>query len=446
MKKILILFPIILAHLSASTYYVNASTGSDANTGTESSPWKKSPYMTGFSGKYTHAASGDSFILKGTFTKDCFPMTLTDSMVSFSSDGSGLWVFDAGATKPAGGMVQSESKNDISFSGGWFTNYGTTGVAEGGKAIVISNGNRITFDSCKFTTFSWITIFLPFDKPGTYSSWTFTNNECSNTTGFVWLADAYVKGAPRSGLTLSNNWIHDFGSQIGGGIHGDGLLHSFGASPLTNSVIANNRATGNFIRSFGTDGAMTALVFCEDIFSGTISGNTLNPSPVQASMFDGFIVVHAASGQNVSILNNTITNPGASSASAGLHIFCPVGGTMNVRGNNVSGLDYAVYVEDTGGSFTSDFNVFNSTRSQLVYGPSFQTYVQWQAAGRDVHSTLGATPPIVPPVVVPPIIVPPVVVPPVVIPPSSTPPITVTVKVIIDPTSSKVLSVSAATQ
>ena len=52
----------------AATYYIDYSSGSDANTGlTKSSPWQHQPYMKGFTGTYTHQA-GDVFIFKGGVT------------------------------------------------------------------------------------------------------------------------------------------------------------------------------------------------------------------------------------------------------------------------------------------------------------------------------------------------------------------------------------------
>jgi len=48
-----------------ATYYVDYSGGADANNGTsKSTPWKKCPGMSGFSGSYSHAA-GDRFIFRG---------------------------------------------------------------------------------------------------------------------------------------------------------------------------------------------------------------------------------------------------------------------------------------------------------------------------------------------------------------------------------------------
>ena len=66
----------------AATYYIDYSTGSDANSGlSKTSPWQHQPYMKGFTGTYTHQA-GDVFIFKGGVTwaysasDPIFPMTI----------------------------------------------------------------------------------------------------------------------------------------------------------------------------------------------------------------------------------------------------------------------------------------------------------------------------------------------------------------------------------
>jgi hypothetical protein len=67
-----------LQSLSAATYYIDFENGRDANTGlSPASPWQRHPYMTGWSGTYTHAA-GDRFIFKGgvTWPRSTLPLTV----------------------------------------------------------------------------------------------------------------------------------------------------------------------------------------------------------------------------------------------------------------------------------------------------------------------------------------------------------------------------------
>ncbi|MBI2632071.1 hypothetical protein HYW75_03645, partial [Candidatus Pacearchaeota archaeon] len=50
---------------TGTIYFIDWSSGSDSNSGTsKSSPWKRHPFMKGYSGSYTHKA-GDQFIFRG---------------------------------------------------------------------------------------------------------------------------------------------------------------------------------------------------------------------------------------------------------------------------------------------------------------------------------------------------------------------------------------------
>jgi len=94
------------------------------------------------------------------------------------------------------------------------------------------------------------------------------------------------------------------------------------------------------------------------------------------------------------ILNNSMANIGTNAMSAAIDVW---GNYQNVvvKNNIASGMQYAVYVEDSGGTgttFVSDYNMWNSSSGELVFGSSFQSYSQWQAAGRDAHGVLGIDP------------------------------------------------------
>ncbi|MEY2486525.1 MAG: hypothetical protein QOH39_2173 [Verrucomicrobiota bacterium] len=72
--RVACLLPVIAASflvaqgLAAGTYYIDFVGGSDASAGTnKSTPWKRCPGMSGFSGTYIHQA-GDHFIFKGGVT------------------------------------------------------------------------------------------------------------------------------------------------------------------------------------------------------------------------------------------------------------------------------------------------------------------------------------------------------------------------------------------
>jgi hypothetical protein len=63
---------------NAATYYIDYNSGNDWNNGTsKSTPWKRHPYMAGWSGSYSHTA-GDRYIFKGgvTWPRPCFQMRI----------------------------------------------------------------------------------------------------------------------------------------------------------------------------------------------------------------------------------------------------------------------------------------------------------------------------------------------------------------------------------
>jgi hypothetical protein len=89
----------------AATYYIDFVNGSDGNSGTSAnSPWKRHPYMTGWSGHYSHSA-GDRFIFKGGVTWDstCFSLSIAASGSPGNPDYYGVdqtWYSGAAWTRP----------------------------------------------------------------------------------------------------------------------------------------------------------------------------------------------------------------------------------------------------------------------------------------------------------------------------------------------------------
>ncbi len=76
----LILAICAIAHASAATYYIDYTSGDDANKGdSKSAPWKRAPGMSGWAGIYSHAP-GDRFIFKGgvRWPTTCFQWKITE--------------------------------------------------------------------------------------------------------------------------------------------------------------------------------------------------------------------------------------------------------------------------------------------------------------------------------------------------------------------------------
>lgn len=88
----------------ATTYYIDFAGGADSNSGTSmTAPWKRHPYMKGFSGSYSHQA-GDRFIFKGGVVwTGCWPLTINVGGSAAAYDYYGVtnsWYAGASWTRP----------------------------------------------------------------------------------------------------------------------------------------------------------------------------------------------------------------------------------------------------------------------------------------------------------------------------------------------------------
>ncbi|MEI6084429.1 MAG: choice-of-anchor Q domain-containing protein [Verrucomicrobiota bacterium] len=407
--RIIALLLLLAVSTQAATYYVDYAGGSDANAGTSTgAAWKRAPSMTGFTGSYSHTA-GDTFKFKGgvTWTSNCFPWTIGNSgsagnVDTYTVDATwytgGAWsqpVFDANHTEPAGGLVAATTKSYLTFNNLAFINHGTSGAS--GTSL-----NMLNFEDCHNIAFTLLTVtpycqrafYVHWNTSGVYSNFTFTSNTVSHCASMLWFASGSA-GVTNVNLNIKNNLLFDCASQIGNSVHGDGFLHAFGAAGffITNLVFSSNTATGDFRRSFGADGAMTAFFFLEGgTYFGSLFNNSFAPYPVTNSMFESFVTI-TATGGSLSFHNNSFANIGVNSASAGI-LLGNVGGTIILRNNIVSGLQYAIFASSTNTSYTFEKNIWNSNSGQLAWGPdpTLQSYATWQAAGRDVNSLLGSDP------------------------------------------------------
>jgi len=402
---------------TCTTCYIDFVGGSDSNTGASTgAAWKHGPGMTGATGNASTQvpADGDSYIFKGGVTwTSSFPWTLSggsSSAITYTTDhtwftGSAFTqpVFDdQGANPGATGMANTNSGtgfitiNDLKFVG-----CGVLSTPDlSNKCLVFNESHDITITNSTFRTYSWISIYMVFGSAGSYSNFTLIGNDFANTSGALWFASAQSNTSMHN-LTYTNNVIHDFSSQIGNGVHGDGFLHYF-SSPSSDAtqyadgiVFCDNRAYGDFRNVFDGGPVNTAMFFVEGAVTATVCNNDFSFTPVVASMFQAFILLAGNSNAHamaVGIYNNSLANIGTNAMSAAIDLTGM--NNVTIKNNVVSGMQYPVYVEDVGSEtgFTSDYNLYNGTSGQLIFGGSFQSYATWQGAGRDTHSVLGSDP------------------------------------------------------
>lgn len=400
----------------AATYYVDFSGGTDSNNGiSKSTPWKHIKGMTGCSSvcNSTTIVGGDTAIFKGGEKWIAsFPWTFeggSSSMVTYTSDQS--WFTGGSWTKPtfdyqgghpgAIGMANLTNAGWVTLDNLKFTRCGVANVADSDKCLVFTNAHHITMTNNTFTCFCWITTYFVFTTSGTKTTFTWTGNDFANTSGAVWFASA-AGGAVEQDIIYNNNAFHDYASQIGGGVHGDGAWHGFVIPPsdatqhIDNMQFCNNRFYGDFRRSYGSDGAMTGFFFHEGgLNNAIICNNDMSFTPVTASMFDGLIVLEGESNARstgIGIYGNTLLNQGTNAMSAAIHVSGSYK-NVSVKNNIFVGMKYPFYIEDTGGTgatWASDYNFFH-TYSALVWGAAFQSFSSWTGQGRDTHSRDGGT-------------------------------------------------------
>jgi len=422
---LLLLLAVCRADGAAAEYFIDSDAANDSANGTSTNtPWKRAPGMVNFAGSYSHA-NGDIFWFRGgkTWTNQ---WTIANSGALGSEDvyrSHRTWpsgtdaqaIFDGGGQNRAAGMIAATAKHNLKFIDLSIVNHGLTGDAGAGgpQALNFLECTNFTMMFCTNATYCQRMAYFHYDTAGRYKSPNFTSNDVSHVGSMLWEASS-TANVYMDGLVMRKNRLHDGASQIGGtspdGIHGDGLIHGFSVPNNTSSqyhtnfVIEGNICDGDWRRSFGNDGAMTAWIYFEDWCFGTIQNNIIAPNPVQASLAGSFINIGGSTPLDdcdVGIYNNTLINDGTSSASAGfLFAFqaAATSWTIDLRNNIMDGLTYAVWFEQTNGTVTTDYNCFRSGSGQLGWGTTGgggvngQTYAVWQGAGKDTHGVLGSDP------------------------------------------------------
>jgi hypothetical protein len=243
------------------SHYIDFVNGSDSNNGTStSSPWKRHPYMRGWTGSYTHHIA-DRFIFKGgvTWPSSVLPLIPTNGGSSGSNDYYGVdqtW-FDSGACgasfcRP----IFDGGSTDISGQGG-----------NGSLVYMNGIGGFITLDYLEIRN-----LFAP----------------------VAW-GPALVYMYNTSNVTIQNCNLH--GWQLKGGISTDdahGAVWAYGSSASTiidHNTISDVEHPDNGDGIYSVDGTisnnsihdMSAAMLT---VSGTISGNTIYNINYPVSDFD----------------------------------------------------------------------------------------------------------------------------------------------------------------
>lgn len=389
----------------AVTYYIDFQDGLDSNSGSKALPWKRHPGMKGFQGSYSHQ-SGDRFVLKGGVTWPA--ATLPLRIISNGSAGAldeytteHDWFVGAAWTPPVldgeGGAANAITASAKSFF--LLNELKIIGIdqpqnANTKKAIDLADCHHFTIQGLTLQPEAWIGIYIYTVTPGAYGQIKVIGNEISSVATGVVVATA-VASSIITDVEVANNNFHDFTSQIGGGAHGDGV-HIWGRNSDDSQFVQNLRIHGNkfhgdFQRSFGTSGGMTAFIFIENATSNALiynnSGSFVD-APVRP--FGSLIALSGNPGRGGGhqVYNNSFRGT-PNGMSAG--IILGNGAADRVPGcivkNNIFYGMQQVYLIGSGSEpgLQIDYNLFSSTTNIAYYLGGFRSLSQWKLLGFDTH-------------------------------------------------------------
>lgn len=362
MKSLLLVFISVVAlSLNAATYYIDATSGNDANAGTSTgAAWQYHPGMGSFSGSYTNA-TGDIFVFKGgeTWSEPIYIFEYTgtsESPTVLRSDAS--WYSGGSYTRPVldpGGAVLSQGLSDNTTHRGnmvWVRSSDYVFVADFEVRNFVWNnpiptsetdGFSVLFHSSDFGTasniyaHSWLVRTADDSKFGgigsALSSDTsaidciiagprveldagaaayISDTNCSTgpagcTSGAGTHNITTITGCDISGVTQGNfqgsfvrhNYLHDLGDSYNSGSHENGIYQTFGGNQTKyyDSNLMTNQVEGS-----GT------------YFSPGFGGQTNNTSIIYNNVFDGTYTVSlgtqeanpVGSGNKIYFLNNVV--------------------------------------------------------------------------------------------------------------------------------------------
>jgi hypothetical protein len=244
---VLVLFVMIIP-VSASTYYIDYTSGNDANAGTKTLPWKNAPGMVGFAASYSHSA-GDVFVFKGgiTWTSAALPLAIDYSgnvgnVDTYTVDKT--WYSGGSWTQPTFDMEQIDdqgifidTKNYIMINDIKIIN--PIGTSYDHRLLSIGSSNNITIQNCTLD--------------GSNSLDDSTPIEMANIENIT-IDSCYIKGKQNSGnpdgilirpwykiknIIIRNNEITMPIGSGGDGIHIDAEIPSYDIDP-SNSAFYND--------------------------------------------------------------------------------------------------------------------------------------------------------------------------------------------------------------
>lgn len=394
----------------SATYYIDYAGGSDSNSGlSTSSPWKHSPGMNGFSGRYSHTA-GDRFVFKGgvTWPSATLPLTISYSGTPGKNDvytSHQAWYAGTSWTRPVfngennigryTGLIESLNKQYFTIEYIRITGSGLEGATDDqsyGMKIVGTGLNDITIQYMQLVPYSKSNLVLSAcGKSATTTGLVIQYNDFQGAMNNIEMG-CTDNTSTVDGMIIRGNSFSNY-SQLSKGDHPDGIhFHNKGGAlrRFSNVEISGNKFYGVWKES------NTAQIYFEDaVCSARIFNNVFSISNANGKggyiFSPGQIAVYGS--DHVEIYNNTFCTDtiGGSPNWPLSHIIFSAGlsrfnGKHTVKGNIFSGARNAI-IYNPSMTMVIDYNLYslNFGGSPGKWDANSKTASQWQAAGNDVY-------------------------------------------------------------
>lgn len=408
MRTALAIILLLSNPLKAATYYVDWTTGNDANAGTATNTaWKTMPGMANWAGSWSTNA-GDVFVFKTgeTWPAACFPAGMYNSGTTITTNanwGTGanpVWDGE-GAITSNGAQLTIGGSNQV-VRGIKFYRNAASGVPRQGRCILIYPQVSNVIDRCVFEPYDSHVIVIAPSGEVPHADLYITDNDFSHAANSIEIGHSGTGSNPYKNLFITGNAFHDMTDMLVDGDHGDGIhLWSFLAGSYSNIVVANNSFYGMW-KGGEAGTANTAQIYLVPvatdvlIYNNRLGYNDTNAPLNTTYMFSpGLMVLGGMT--NVLVANNSIisTNYGGLEKGAKAGIQLTTVDNFRIYNNVIMGSYYGITRQSTndvpGVNWFSDHNIFTSVAAK-VNGPGGGQWAGWSLSlwqstiGQDLNS------------------------------------------------------------
>ena len=254
----------IVSETYAAVFYADYTTGNDSHAGTQASPWKCMPGMSGWTGTAT-LTSGDTVVLKGGVTWN--PATTTADLIVIPASGitimggqrlgtpwgTGYPVLDGTGSTTTRKGIYGNGKSNIVVDGIQVYNIGNPATGSG-YGIVFLSGSSIEIKNCWLETYAINAISIGTGTTNISAIYIHDNHFRRNGRATITSDNAVTQSGIIDDIKIYNNLFEGPGNPSEGGYdlhgyHGDGFMiqaNNYDKYGITNLKIYRNKFYGNW--------------------------------------------------------------------------------------------------------------------------------------------------------------------------------------------------------